>query len=80
LIQDLQLGKLDGAKERVREIATASFERLPKTRPSVCLACTELTLAFPEHKMLPTFQNDGIVYLNSTAIHIAAAFHFAVDG
>ncbi|HEY1161157.1 MAG TPA: aspartate/glutamate racemase family protein [Terracidiphilus sp.] len=79
LIQDLQQGKLDGAGRRVDEIARISFADRFKAKPLVCLACTELPLAFPEHKMLPTFECGGIVYLNTTAIHIDAAFDFAVD-
>jgi hypothetical protein len=44
----------------------------------VCLACTELSSAFQEQRMLPTFEQHGVVYINSTAVHINAAFDFAV--
>lgn len=71
LIADLQLGKLDGAASRLSEIAKGS--------PTVCLACTELPLAFPDWKMLPTFEYDGILYINTTAVHINAAFDFAIE-
>jgi aspartate racemase len=49
------------------------------TQPTVCPACTELPLAFQEQKMLATFEHDGILYINTTAVHISAAFDFAVD-
>jgi aspartate racemase len=78
LIADLQAGKLDGAAERLGKIAKRSFERKFKKPPLVCLACTELPLAFPEQKRLPTFEHDGVMYINTTAVHIEAAFHLAM--
>jgi aspartate racemase len=71
LIKELQLGKQNGAAHRLRNIAKLS------PRNVVCLACTELPLAFPEQKTLPTFEQDGIVYINSTIIHVNAALDFA---
>jgi aspartate racemase len=78
LITELQLGKLDGAAERLGRIAKISFERQFKAQPVVCLACTELPLAFQEKKLLATFEYDGVLYINTTAAHINAAFDFAV--
>jgi aspartate racemase len=78
LIAELRLGKLVGAADRLGKIAKIAFERQFKTRPAVCLACTELPLAFPEQKTLSTFERGGVVYINTTAVHIDAAFNFAV--
>jgi len=78
LIRALQDGKLDGAAERLGRIAKFSSERQSVAQPVVCLACTELPLAFQEKKMLATFEYDGVLYLNTTAVHINAAFDFAV--
>jgi aspartate racemase len=78
LTTDLQLGKLDGAAKRIAKIARMSFDPSLEM-PAVCLACTELPLAFPHQKMLPSFEHDGITYINSTAVHISAAFEFAVS-
>jgi aspartate racemase len=78
LITELQLGKLEGAAERLGRIAKISFERQFKAQPVVCLACTELPLAFQEKKLLATFEYDGVLYINTTAAHINAAFDFAV--
>jgi aspartate racemase len=78
LIAELQLGKLAGAAEKLGRIARICFERQFKTQPAVCLACTELPLAFPEQKTLSSFERGGVLYINSTAIHIDAAFQFAV--
>jgi len=79
LITELQLGKLEGAAERLGRIARMSFERQFGAQPAVCLACTELPLAFQEQKMLTTFEHDGVLYINATAVHINAAFDLAVN-
>ncbi len=74
LITDLQNGKPDGAAERLRRLAKSSFAARFRGTPVVCLACTELPLAFPAKKTLATFEFDGVLYVNSTAAHINAAF------
>jgi aspartate racemase len=79
LIADLQLGKREGAADELARIARISFKNQFKSQPVVCLACTELPLAFPEKKMLSTFEHDGVLYINTTAVHINAAFDFAVN-
>lgn len=79
LITELQLGKLEGAAERLGRIAKISFEQQFGAQPIVCLACTELPLAFREKKMLATFEYDGVLYLNASAVHINAAFDFAIE-
>ncbi len=78
LITDLQLGKLERAAQRVVNVARVSLETQFGDRPAVCLACTELPLAFAGMKQLPTFEYDGIVFINASAVHINAAFDFAV--
>ncbi|MGA7288037.1 MAG: aspartate/glutamate racemase family protein [Terriglobales bacterium] len=77
LIKELQVGKAEGAAERLGKIARKAFEGLFKAQPAVCLACTELPLAFQEQKMLATFRYDGVLYINTTAVHINAAFDLA---
>lgn len=78
LIADLQSGTHEGAAERLSEIARALFAGRKCDRPAVCLACTELPLAFPESKKCATFEFDGITYVNTLAIHARAAFDFAI--
>ena len=34
---------------------------------------------FPAQKMLATFEYGGVLYINSTAVHVNAACDFAVD-
>jgi aspartate racemase len=79
LITDLQLGKLKGAAARLGRIAKTPFQPAFTAQPAVCLACTELPLAFPEQNMLATFEYDGVTYINAMAAHVNAAFDFAVD-
>jgi aspartate racemase len=79
LITDLQLGKLKGAAARLGRIAKTAFQPRFTAQPTVCLACTELPLAFPEQKMLATFEYNGVLYINAMAVHLNAAFDFAVD-
>jgi aspartate racemase len=80
LIAQLQRGVIDGAAERIERIAKTSFPKQCAARPVVCLACTELVLAFPEFKSLSRFKMDGVTYINSSAAHIDAAVSFARDG
>jgi aspartate racemase len=79
LITDLQVGNLERAAQRVANVARLSLESQFGDRPAVCLACTELPLAFAEMKQLPTFEYDGILFINVSAVHINAAFDFAVN-
>jgi aspartate racemase len=79
LIEALQLGEQEGAAGRLRRIVKTAFEKRFKGPPVVCLACTELPLAFPEQNKLSCFESEGVLYVNTAAVHINAAFHFAVS-
>jgi aspartate racemase len=79
MVFELQRGKIEGAAERIGTIAKAEFKSQFSGRPVVHLGCTELPLAFPNQKTLGTFEEDGVLYLNSTALHINAAFEFALN-
>jgi aspartate racemase len=80
LTRDLQLGKSENADQRLATIARLSLdENQFGDQSAVCLACTELPLAFASMKQLATFEYDGILFINTTAVHIHAAFNFAVD-
>ncbi len=79
LLEELQAGVFEGAAERVERIVKTLFQRQFSKQPVVCLACTELPLAFPNHKMLPAFEYSEVLYINSSAVHIAAAFDFAAS-
>ena len=80
LVSELQRGRVEGAAERLAAIVKASFEGQFTGHPVVCLACTELPLAFESLQTHATFKYGGVTYINTTAAHINALFDFAVNG
>jgi aspartate racemase len=79
LIEGLQLGHLQGAADRLMNIAKLPSEGQDGSQSAVCLACTELPLAFPLSKARPWFELDGTLYINTTIVHARAAFERAVE-
>lgn len=77
LSEQLQHGQAESAAARISDIARTCCEQQFTDSPVLCLACTELPLAFPELKTLAMFEFDGMTYINSAAAHIEAAFDFA---
>jgi len=80
LISELFTGKSENGRARIHAIVGSSFEQAGIGKKVVCLACTELPLAFEGREQLETFEEDGIFYLNTTIIHAKAAFKYAVSG
>ena len=78
LIFELQRGETAGAAETLEKMARTSFGQF-RAQPAVALACTELPLAFPDQKMMATFEQNGILYINSSVVHVNAAFDYAVS-
>ncbi|MBS0432709.1 MAG: aspartate/glutamate racemase family protein [Proteobacteria bacterium] len=80
IIDALQREKTASAAARIAAIVTRALPHSPDTNSAVYLGCTELPLAFPDFRSLPQFDFRGVHYLNSTALHIRAAFdHAATD-
>jgi aspartate racemase len=79
LVTELQLGNLKGAADKVERIARACLGERQSAGHAVYLACTELLLAFPDQKDSGIFEHKGILHLNSTALHIDAAFELAMS-
>lgn len=77
LIAALQRGHDEGAAERLTAVARTAFTGQFRGSPAVCLACTELPLAFPEFRTQPSFINGGITWINTSAAHIAAVVEMA---
>ncbi len=78
LITELQAGLDRDAGERLRRLVHAASRGHPGAHPAVCLACTELPLAFPAHAGETVFDLDGIACVNTAAAHVDAAFALAV--
>ncbi len=72
LIRDLQQGEHGDAAVRLSQIAKQSLvHHLESPDSVVCLACTELPLAFPNMKRMSTFEHDNVLYINSSIVKIA---------
>lgn len=80
LIDELHAGRGEGGAELIRGLAEQAFPKRSGARPAVCLSCTELPLAFPEFVDEPTFELDGVLFVNTTILHATAAFDFARAG
>jgi hypothetical protein len=74
LIAELQRGREKGAAVRLGRIVRASWGF--QEEPVVCLACTELQLAFPAFKAQPSFKYGGVIYVNTAAAHIATLLKY----
>lgn len=77
LIAGLQRGDAEEAAERLTAVARNAFTGQFRGSPAVCLACTELPLAFPEFRTQPSFVYGGITWINTSAAHIAAVVEMA---
>lgn len=80
LISELFKGKSDNGSARIDEVVRASCDQTEGKQSIVCLACTELPLAFEGKEQCETFHHNGVFYLNTTMIHANATFRYAVEG
>lgn len=79
LIDELQAAKDNKAAEQIQSLSEKYLPVNSEESSAVCLSCTELPLAFPEYLSSPTFEVDGLSYLNTTIIHAKAAFEYAIS-
>jgi aspartate racemase len=77
MIESLQKGNLEGVQDGLGRLARIAFARKFTGPPVVCLACTELPLAFPTTKGLEIFTVGGVTYVNPSAVHVAATLSLA---
>lgn len=73
---DLYQGEIGGARDRILSLCRDSVD--DRSDDVVCLACTELPLAFPEHKEKPCFEVEGVRFVNTTVVHIEAVLREAL--
>jgi aspartate racemase len=78
-IEALEHCCIDGAADRIREVVAGMPENGNPGATAVYLGCTELPLAFEANRTDEVFERDGIRYINSTALHIRAAFDCAME-
>lgn len=79
VISDLYADRDEDAANRVRDVVEASLPRTGSTR-AVCLACTELPLAFPAIERHADLIVGDVRYINTTIIHAGAAFSELLQG
>nr|WP_246392883.1 aspartate/glutamate racemase family protein [Halomonas organivorans] len=79
IIGKLYRNEVEGAAEAIERVVRAAVPEQELAGLAVCLGCTELPLAFPEHNGEPDFLANGIRYLNSSVMHATAAFQACVD-
>lgn len=77
IVEQIHRGRTTGTAERIQKIAKSTLGGRVPIGTVVCLACTELPLAFPSAREDTTFEHNGVRYLNTTAAHIRALFDFA---
>lgn len=78
LSQELQHGLDQAAASRLADIVRRHAAGRPPAL--VCLACTELPLAFPGSGSRKLIESEGIRYLNSSNVHMHAIFDHATSG
>ncbi len=79
LILDLFEGKTENGSNVLNEVVNSAYLHMDKKQKIVCLACTELPLAFSGKEQLATFIEKEVTYLNTTIIHAKAAFDYALQ-
>jgi aspartate racemase len=78
LIEHLQAGNRANVAEQLHELATKELQDACARNAAVCLACTELPLAFDGLTQEGVFEWHGTTYINTTAIHSRAAVDYAL--
>lgn len=79
IIDELQHGHIQGMAERLGALARKAFTGQFRGSPLVSLACTDLPVAFPEMRSRASFEEAGVVYINTTAAHVDAVMKIAAE-
>lgn len=75
---ELYQGQIEGAKEQIVSLCKHHVGLSAKD-VAVCLACTELPLAFPEHRDDAHFEVEGVQFVNTTVAHAEAVLAEALS-
>jgi aspartate racemase len=79
LISELFQGEIKTGRIILKDVIESAYKHKDVTQKSVCLACTELPLAFSGKEQKAIFVEEDVTYLNTTIIHAKAAFDYAVQ-
>ena len=74
VIADLQHGNGASSASAVERLGNGLLAGTGARSPAICLACTELPLAFPEFSGASLFEWNGARYINTAAVHAEALF------
>ena len=77
LIERLQRASVEGISTKLNSIVRGIWDGQSSAQPCVLLACTELPMAFRKDARSAIFESEGILYINSTAVHIRAVLDCA---
>lgn len=80
LILDIHVGRDAGGLARLEAAVSRELARRPGKTPAICLACTELRSVFGTAEGAASFEHGGLTYLDSTWVHINAAYRVATGG
>jgi aspartate racemase len=75
--EDLYVGRIQTARDKITKISKQHIG--DPSKDVVCLACTELPLAYPEHQNSASFVDQGITYINTTVAHVDVIFETAIE-
>lgn len=74
---ELYQGRVEGTADKLINISQ-HYVKDPST-DIVCLACTELPLAFPEFTDTAIFESAGLTFVNTIAAHVDAVLKVALN-
>ncbi len=74
IIARLYANDTESASSNIEKVVRASLSDVESQNVAVCLACTELPIAFGDNGTKTKFVHNGIVYLNSSMVHAEEIF------
>ena len=78
VIERLYQNRTDGTASDIENLVRSCIPSDELDQTAVCLGCTELSLAFKGFCNSPTFEYQGISYINSSVVHSLSAFQRCV--
>ena len=79
IINNLYENNIESASCDIEKIVRDSLGDIETKNVAVCLACTELPVAFGEKGKKPKFVHNDVMYLNSSVIHADLIFSACVE-
>lgn len=74
IISNLYQNKTESAAININKLVSSCVNEKKMNNTAVCLACTELPIAFGDYSREASFNYEGVTYYNSSIIHADSAF------